>query len=212
MDIFIDKFAQRKNAQEMIKANYMAEAEENERLTARLHRYEDALQEMRRLSYQNMENAEKIKLLLNESLQKIQEVQCVAPLVDNTALEEAWKTQFEALSESFKEMQMKVEETLGKPQEQTNIEELFLSQKKTMEDLEKASEDFMHRESVKVYRNVQAVLEEELPKQTGEITEKVEQVIKQSKSTGGVLAVGIITLLATLANLGVLIAHLWGLF
>jgi len=159
MDIFIDKFAQRKNAQEMIKANYMAEAEENERLTARLHRYEDALQEMRRLSYQNMENAEKIKLLLNESLQKIQEVQCVTPMVDNTALEEAWKTQFEALSESFKEMQMKVEETLGKPQEQTNIEELFLSQKKTMEDLEKASEDFMHRESVKVYRNVQAGLE-----------------------------------------------------
>jgi len=212
MDIFIDKFAQRKNAQEMIKANYMAEAEENERLTARLHRYEDALQEMRRLSYQNMENAEKIKLLLNESLQKIQEVQCVTPMVDNTALEEAWKTQFEALSESFKEMQMKVEETLGKPQEQTNIEELFLSQKKTMEDLEKASEDFMHRESVKVYRNVQAVLEEELPKQTGEITEKVGQAIKESKVSKAVLPVCIITLLATLANIGVLVAHLWGLF
>jgi len=212
MDIFIDKFAQRKNAQEMIKANYMAEAEENERLTARLHRYEDALQEMRRLSYQNMENAEKIKLLLNESLQKIQEVQCVTPMVDNTALEEAWKTQFEALSESFKEMQMKVEETLGKPQEQTNIEELFLAQKKTMEDLEKASEDFMHRESVKVYRNVQAVLEEELPKQTGEITEKVGQAIKESKVSKAVLPVCIITLLATLANIGVLVAHLWGLF
>jgi len=212
MDIFIDKFAQRKNAQEMIKANYMAEAEENERLTARLHRYEDALQEMRRLSYQNMENAEKIKLLLNESLQKIQEVQCVTPMVDNTALEEAWKTQFEALSESFKEMQMKVEETLGKPQEQTNIEELFLAQKKTMEDLEKASEDFMHRESVKVYRNVQAVLEEELPKQTGEITEKVGQAIKESKVSKAVLPVCIITLLATFANIGVLVAHLWGLF
>ena len=63
MDIFIDKFAQRRNAQEMIKANYMAEAEENERLTAKLSRYDEALQDMRRLSLQNVENAEKFRFL-----------------------------------------------------------------------------------------------------------------------------------------------------
>ena len=62
MDIFIDKFAQRRNAQEMIRANYMAEAEENERLTSKLHRYDEALQDMRKLSLQNIENAEKTKL------------------------------------------------------------------------------------------------------------------------------------------------------
>ena len=90
------------------------------------------------------------------------------------------------------------------------MEEIMLTQKRTMEDLEKASEDFMHKESVKVYRNVQAVLEEELPKQTGEITGKLGEMIGNIKVGKGVLVVSILTLLAALANIGVLIAHLWG--
>ena len=60
MDNFIDKFAQRRNAQDMIRANAMAEAEERERIAAKLSEYELAMQELRRCNLQNLENAEKV--------------------------------------------------------------------------------------------------------------------------------------------------------
>jgi len=224
MDIFIDKFAQRRNAQEMIKANYMAEAEENERLTAKLSRYDEALQDMRRLSLQNVENAERVKRLLDEGMSKIQEVQKSS--LDNDLAVEILKKQqgiMENVLESLNAQQVSMEEMLKEipasvtqcleqqnTAQQAAMEEMMLTQKRTMEDLEKASEDFMHKESVKVYRNVQAVLEEELPKQTGEITGKLGEMIGNIKVGKGVLVVSILTLLAALANIGVLIAHLWG--
>lgn len=224
MDIFIDKFAQRRNAQEMIKANYMAEAEENERLTAKLSRYDEALQDMRRLSLQNVENAERVKRLLDEGMSKIQEVQKSS--LDNDLAVEILKKQqgiMENVLESLNAQQVSMEEMLKEipasvtqcleqqnTAQQAAMEEMMLTQKRTMEDLEKASEDFMHKESVKVYRNVQAVLEEELPKQTGEITGKMGEMIGNIKVGKGVLVVSILTLLAALANIGVLIAHLWG--
>ena len=224
MDIFIDKFAQRRNAQEMIKANYMAEAEENERLTAKLSRYDEALQDMRRLSLQNVENAERVKRLLDEGMSKIQEVQKSS--LDNDLAVEILKKQqgiMENVLESLNAQQVSMEEMLKEipasvtqcleqqnTAQQAAMEEMMLTQTRTMEDLEKASEDFMHKESVKVYRNVQAVLEEELPKQTGEITGKLGEMIGNIKVGKGVLVVSILTLLAALANIGVLIAHLWG--
>ena len=63
MDGFIDKFAQRKNAQEMIRANAMAEAEEKERMASRLSEYEQAIKEMRNCNLQIVENAEKVREL-----------------------------------------------------------------------------------------------------------------------------------------------------
>ena len=71
MDSFIDKFAQRRNAQEIIKANAAAEAQENERLNAKVSDYEKAMQEIRKLNLQNVENAEKVRDMLNMSLKKM---------------------------------------------------------------------------------------------------------------------------------------------
>lgn len=206
MDIFIDKFAQRRNAQEMIRANYMAEAEENERLTSKLHRYDEVLQDMRKLSLQNIENAEKTKLFLDESMRKIQELQTAQK--NDGAIEEALKQQKDTMESLFAVQKDAMSDLLK--EQQAVIEGMMLVQKSTMEDLEKASEEFMHKESVKVYRNMQAAMEEELPKQTTEITDKVEQMIDGIKVGKGILPVCILTLLATLANIGVLIAHLWG--
>ncbi|MBE5852546.1 MAG: hypothetical protein E7299_06275 [Lachnospiraceae bacterium] len=206
MDIFIDKFAQRRNAQELIRANYMAEAEENERLTSKLHRYDEALQDMRKLSLQNIENAEKTRLLLDEGMRKIQELQIVPK--EDGLVEEALKQQKDAMEALFAAQKDAMVDLLN--EQQATIEGMMLAQKRAMEDLEKASEDFMHKESVKVYRNIQAVVEEELPKQAVEITDKVEQIIGGMKIGKGILPVCILTLLAALANIGVLIAHLWG--
>ena len=60
MDNFMDKLAQKFNAQEMIKANSQAEAAEMKKLQLQVAEYEKILQEMRKLNYKNAELTEKI--------------------------------------------------------------------------------------------------------------------------------------------------------
>jgi len=281
MDGFIDKFAQRKNAQEMIKANAMAEAEERERMASRLSEYEMALQEMRRCNLQTMENAEKVKELLAAGLHKIEEVQKKDAGMDRKPeeligemrnlseeliggmknLSEELKGRMAELGEGQKDQKGRMEELgegqkdqkgrmaelregqedqkgrmaelregqeelksrvaeLGEGQEElksrmaeellhaqselfekqnARIQELMEAQKKTLEELLHATEDFNHREAVKVYRNVQAVIDSALPKQTEAVTEAVE-----GKGTPvGLKIMWATILIAALANLAI---------
>ncbi len=68
----MDKLAQKFSAQEMIRANSQAEAEELERLQLQVSEYEKILQEMRKLNYKNTELAEKLELMIGENAEKIQ--------------------------------------------------------------------------------------------------------------------------------------------
>lgn len=70
-------------------------------------------------------------------------------------------------------------------------------------------EDFLHTDNVKVYRNVQAAMIEELDKQTNELKEAQEKTAKSSKV---LLPFVIISMILTLANTGILIAQILGLF
>ena len=70
-------------------------------------------------------------------------------------------------------------------------------------------EDFLHTDNVKVYRNVQAAMIEELEKQTAEIKEAQERVAKSHKI---IVPFVTITMILTLANLGIAIARILGWF
>ena len=72
MDNFMDKLAQKFSAQEMIKANSQAEAEELKRLQMQVSEYEKILQEMRKLNYKNTELSEKLDLMIGDNADKIQ--------------------------------------------------------------------------------------------------------------------------------------------
>lgn len=72
MDNFTDKLAQKLNAQEMIKANAQAEANEMRRLQEQVAQYEAILQDMRKLNYKNSELTDKINALVDESINKVQ--------------------------------------------------------------------------------------------------------------------------------------------
>jgi len=72
MDNFTDKLAQKLNAQEMIKANAQAEANEMRRLQEQVAQYEAILQDMRKLNYKNSELSDKINALVDESINKVQ--------------------------------------------------------------------------------------------------------------------------------------------
>lgn len=180
MDSFIDKFAQRRNAQEIIKANVAAEAQENERLSAQVADYEAAVQEIRKASLQNIENAEKVRDTLAEGLKKIQEIQAV-----QTTDTEAEQKQLE---------DFRAELTV-------QIADQLKAQTDAVEKMLQDAEDFIHREDVKVYRNVQAVIQEELPKQTDELKNAMADSVAEIHLPKGLLPVGILTMLLAAAGL-----------
>ena len=60
--------------------------------------------------------------------------------------------------------------------------------------------------------NVQAVLEEQLAKQSQETTEKVSQLMEQKKSGKGILPVCILTFAAVLVNITIVVLQLLGIF
>ena len=72
MDNFMDKLAQKYNAQEMIRANAQAEASEMQRLQEQVAAYEGILQDMRKLNYKNTELTDRIYALVDESISKVQ--------------------------------------------------------------------------------------------------------------------------------------------
>lgn len=214
MDSFIDKFTQRKNAQEMIRANAMAEAEEKKRMEARLSEYEQAMQEMRRCSLLNLENAEKVKETLSVSLAKIEEVQKKEDGTPDKTVEEL-KDLFEKLMEQTTKAANAQQEQIAKLLESeqarwNEFSEQQTAQTKTVEELLHASDEFGHKEAVKVYRNVQAVIEEALPKQTEEITTAIKNAEEHKKTPAGLIVLGVLTFAAATANVAIEVLRILG--
>lgn len=162
MDTFIGKLAQKRNAQEMIRANTTAEAIKMEQMQNQMEQYDKVMQEIRRVNLKTAENAVTAQDLLKECIEKTE------------ALQQEGKTQ-EAREESAAELK-------------AMLEELF-----------RQSDDFLHKENVKVYRNVQAALVEELNKQTEAI--KAEQNRKKGGSAPVVLMV--LVLIGVAADLAI---------
>jgi len=159
MDNFMDKLAQKFSAQEMIKANSQAEAEELERLQLQVSEYEKILQEMRKLNYKNTELAEKLELMIGENAEKIQsmkedEQQLIAALRDLTD-EQTRNREAEIARKAEEQLEQEQEQ---KTQKQTDISVLT----DLLENKFQKSDDFVHKENVKVYRNVQAVVVDEV--------------------------------------------------
>lgn len=78
MDNFMDKLAEKYNAQDMIKANSQAETAQMQSLQEQVESYETVLQEMRKLNYKNSELTEKMYALVDESLEKVRTLQIEA--------------------------------------------------------------------------------------------------------------------------------------
>lgn len=163
MDNFMDKLAQKFSAQEMIKANSQAEAEEMKRLQLQVSEYEKILQEMRKLNYKNTELSEKLDLMIGDNAGKIQsmkedEQKLLAALRDLTD---------EQARNREAELERKAEERLEQEREDTAQKQADISAiTDILEDKFQRSDDFVHKENVKVYRNVQAVVVDELKRYT----------------------------------------------
>lgn len=168
MDNFMDKIAHKFSAQELIKANAQAEAEEMKRLQTQITAYEEILQDIRRVNLKNVELSDKVENLLELCTEKT-----------------------EALSVGNSEEAVKAVGAL-----QTKLEEIL-----------QETQEHVHRECVKVYRNVQAVVVDELKNQTETIKEDSRKAEKRTSLQQPLI---IITLLLSLANTVMLILNILG--
>ena len=198
MDNFMDKLAQKISAQEMIKANSQAEAEEMQRLQMQVSEYEKILQEMRKLNYRNTELSEKLDLMIGDNAGKIQnmkeeEQRLIAALRDLT--DEQTRNR-EAELERREEDRLE-RERAEEARKQTDISAIT----DLLENKFQKSDDFVHKENVKVYRNVQAVVVDEI-KRSMENAQSEQSALKKELNAklNKVLVISVISMLASAAS------------
>ncbi len=190
----MDKLAQKFSAQEMINANSQAEAEEMKRLQMQVSEYEKILQEMRKLSYKNTELSERLELVIGENAGKIQrmkedEKKLIAVLKDLT--EEQTKNRDSELEK--KEEERLEKERVDEAKKQSDISVIT----NLLENKFQRSDDFVHKENVKVYRNVQAVVVDELKRYTESAQEEKNAI---NAKLGKVMKFSVISMLASIVS------------
>lgn len=189
MDNFMDKIAQRISSQEVIRANAQAEALQMKKLQAQFETYDELLKEMQQLNQKNTALADMAKSLMESCQERLeQEPQ------ENEAENEA----IEAQEKLLEEVRLSVEE----------LKQALAGNAAKTEELLEQSQEFVHKENVKVYRNVQAVIVEELKNQTQELNAGTQKLEKQ---TAGLKPIMVIALVLGAVNAGMLAAVLLNL-
>ena len=202
MDNFIDRLAQKFIAGEVIRANSAAEEREMKKLREQVAEYERCLQEMRKIQLTNtqsaqnlhdmmVENADGIRKLTQESLGKLANVQLEAD-AQNADAKKAVDAAATAMAK-MEEQVLKMQETVA-----SLSEDLNKNQAEMKECFEKA-DDFLHKENVKVYRNVQAVVVEEVGNKAQEIIKASEEAA--SKASKPVLVFAVLGFIMAAASL-----------
>ncbi|MDY2698696.1 MAG: hypothetical protein ACI4E5_06530 [Suilimivivens sp.] len=216
MDNFMDKISKKLNSQEIIRANAAADAAALESMEKQLalfkdqmEKYDDCLQEMRKLNLKNIESAQGVQELADEASQKLGKTVGEVEAASVSRIKETSDVSIAGINQTLNESLAKIAEIKENSDNLEQITENMTGLQTRLEELFKSMEDFLHTDNVKVYRNVQASMIEELGKQTAEL--KVEQE-KSGKSNKILLPFMIITMIMTIANLAITVARILGLF
>ena len=124
------------------------------------------------------ESAESFQKLTSESVAKIADIQLegdVQKAEAKKAVEMATTTM-----EQMQEQTQKMQETVAR------LTQMLEKNQKEVEEWFKQADDYLHKENVKVYRNVQAVVVEELKKQNEELSAKLDAMSKTQRTTRNV--------------------------
>ncbi len=236
MDMFMDKLSQKLTAQEIIRANTTAETEELNRLRNQIDEYDRCLQKMRQLVE---EGADKLKgsTEQNEQLQNLM-VERFGN-VDATLGQRLGELNNE-LGQRLGEMNDELKQHLGglnsdlgqrlgelNSAVEKQLSEMKKSQEEKLDRLDgKLSEepdgqldeklltvtDSIHKECVKVYRNVQAVVQEEGGKQVEQLNGAAAGVQRLKKKLNVVFGISLAALVVSLADLIVNVLHAINVF
>lgn len=213
MDNFIDKLAQRFTAGEVIRANSAAEERELKKLREQVAEYERCLQEMRKIQMTNTQSAQQLHDLMVESSESIHKL--VKESLDKVAaIQLETQEQKAEANKSVEKATVTVEEMETKVVEmQQTVANLITSLEKNQKEISdwfKQADDFLHKENVKVYRNVQAVVVEEVGNKADAVVKAQEETVK--KNSKPVLIFAILGFVAAAASLVVQILNIMGMF
>ncbi|MDE7259547.1 MAG: hypothetical protein K2N77_09980, partial [Lachnospiraceae bacterium] len=75
MDTFIDKIAQKRNAQEMIRANMTAEAVKMEQMENQMKEYDAIMQEIRQVNLKTATNVSELQKALEDCISRLEAMQ-----------------------------------------------------------------------------------------------------------------------------------------
>ncbi|MBD5513668.1 MAG: hypothetical protein HDR06_03185 [Lachnospiraceae bacterium] len=208
MDTFIDKIAQKRNAQEMIRANMTAEAAKMEQMENQMKEYDAIMQEIRQVNLKTATNIAELQEALKECVSRLEAMQAQEPLKECVSRLEAMQAQeplkecisrLEAMQaqEPLKECISRLEAMQVQEKSETLNSQELAQIREVMEEKFKQSDDFLHRENVKVYRNVQAAVAEELSKQTEEL--RKSQI--ENRGSRAVLPIAVLILIGVIADI-----------
>lgn len=197
MDSFMDEIVQKFTPQDMIRANAAAEAAEIESLEKQLtlfkeqmDKYDDCLTEMRTLNLKNIESAQDVQQLADKAGEHI----------GKTAEESVT-----GIRKMIDESLAKIEEIKGHADNTEEITGVVREVQAKTEEIIKNLEDYLHTDNVKVYRNVQAAMTEELDSRTQELKQELEKVQKKTKVLFPFVLISMILGVAQLAVLILLV-------
>lgn len=216
MDNFMDKISQKLNSQEIIRANAAADAAALENLEKQLalfknqmEKYDDCLQEMRKLNLKNIESAQGVQELADKANEKLGQTVGEVEAVSVSKIKETSDLSIAGINQTLSESLAKIAEIKENSDSLEKITENMSGLQSRLEESFKSMEDFLHTDNVKVYRNVQAAMIEELEKQTTVLKDEQEKAAKSNKL---VLPFIIVTMIITIANLAITAARILGLF
>lgn len=236
MDNFMDKIAQKLNAQDIIRANSTAEAMELKKMQLQIVQYEKIIQEMRKVTLKSMEAATQVQMLADASCTKIEALKTDIQANDQDFLLVVKKNEEEIaqlinnnnqeIAQLINNSNQEIAQLINKNNQQDEIARLMENDKKELDLLiENNKNEFasltetikgefaqlnenVHKENVKVYRNVQAVVVDGFKEQELRL-ESVEQQIKGNM--GPIKKIAILIVVVSLLNLGVLITNILGI-
>ncbi len=142
MDNFMDKLAEKYNAQDMIRANSQAETAQMQSLQDQVEAYEAVLQEMRKLNYKNTELTEKMYALVDASIEKVRTLQIEASEGGVSTAEVSREMQDavnQAVSEAISSMDETMARTLAQSLQQPT-DEMRQSNERMAEDVRNSLE------------------------------------------------------------------------
>lgn len=175
MDTILDKLSQKFTAQEIIKANTEADTKALERIQEQVQQYNDCLIEMRQVNNQTRQALMDVERTLQAGLDNFKNAEI--PTDSIARLVEESLAQLKTLKNENVDVQGMLEQKLSQQGEELTA---LLAEKLVSGNAEVT--DFVHKECVKVYRNVQAVQVEENNKQTEAITAEITKVAGRAKA------------------------------
>ena len=216
MDMFMDKLAQKLTAQEIIRANTAADTEELNRLRNQIAEYNECLTKLQRLIDDGSEKLRAIQMSsaasdgsMEDNIEKVsaslrQDMSEMMERLDsvNKSVEEKLSVSNEPVLTALTGLETKLQEFGGKLEEKAGA---------TLPERQDNIEESVHKECVKVYRNVQAVVLSESEKLKEAIAGSISGTADVGKKVDTVLKISVAALIFSMLSIALQVLGLLGL-